>query len=41
MAAGQVGPSNEPADRAALLGTLDTINDRTQLDVPANSEVRV
>jgi hypothetical protein len=27
--------------KPALLGTLDTINDRTQLDLPANSEVRV
>ena len=27
--------------KPALLGTLDTINGRTQLDVPANSEVRV
>jgi hypothetical protein len=27
--------------KPALLETLDTINDRTQLDLPANSEVRV
>ena len=27
--------------KPALLGTLDTINDRTQLDIPANSELRV